>query len=285
MEAQKLYEQLEKDFITSAVSDDWFDSTHMQSVAEFLCDNFKQRSMGLVCGNSEEIEKVYTAVFPSDAIMRFIIDKKEEDIMLFVHHPQIWDIRNSPDVFQDMNRNLLQRFKEKRISIYNLHSPLDNFGEFSTSNNLAKVLGVEVEKSFAPYHGGLCGVFGKTELMTVLELKNRFELILGHRASLYDYGLESIANQNVAIVAGGGNDVGVLEEAVKKGINVFITGIAAKNDHSKKAHDFAKENKINILGGTHYSTEKFACMAICEYFKKLGLLSEFIVGESVMEDI
>jgi putative NIF3 family GTP cyclohydrolase 1 type 2 len=50
-------------------------------------------------------------------------------------------------------------------------------------------------------------------------------------------------------------------------------------------HRIAKENKINLLGATHYSTEKFACMAIVEYFAELGIEAEFIEGTPCMEDL
>jgi hypothetical protein len=39
------------------------------------------------------------------------------------------------------------------------------------------------------------------------------------------------------------------------------------------------------MGGTHYTTEKPACLAMCDYFQKLGLPAEFIEGEPVMEDL
>jgi len=283
MEAKKIYKKLEEDFIYSSLSDDWF--TDMGPVADFLSDNFKRRSMGLVCDNAQEIEKVYTAVFPSDKIMRAVLDKGDRDVLLFVHHPQIWDIRKAPNVFQQMNKMLLQQFKERRISIYNLHTPLDNFGEYSTSATLAGALNVEIEKKFAPYNGGLCGVFGRVKISTTQGLKERIESAVGHKASLYQYGDEKIRNGMVAVVAGGGNSVDILKEVAKEGINVFITGITAENDHSIDSHNFAKNNKINILGGTHYSTEKFSCIAMCEYFKKIGLYSEFISDKPVLEDL
>ena len=50
-------------------------------------------------------------------------------------------------------------------------------------------------------------------------------------------------------------------------------------------HEFEKENKINIIGGTHYSTEKFACIALSEYFEKIGLTCEFIEDHPILEDI
>jgi len=52
-----------------------------------------------------------------------------------------------------------------------------------------------------------------------------------------------------------------------------------------EAHKIAEENGINVLGGTHYSTEKFACIAMVDYFKKLNLPSEFIEDEPVLEDM
>jgi hypothetical protein len=39
------------------------------------------------------------------------------------------------------------------------------------------------------------------------------------------------------------------------------------------------------LGGTHYSTEKFACMAMTKYFEKLGLPSEFIEDAPGLADL
>ena len=131
MKATQLYQQLEEDFVTAEMSDDWVQ--YMDSVADFLCDNFKGRSMGLVCDFAAEVKKVYTAVFPSREVMQRILDDGAEGAMLFVHHPSIWDIRKAPDVFQQMDRDLLEQFKEKRISIFNLHVPLDNFGEYSTT--------------------------------------------------------------------------------------------------------------------------------------------------------
>jgi len=282
MKAIKLYEKLEKDFIVPKMSDEW--AEEMGTVADFLSDNFKKRSMGLVCDFTEEIERVYNAVFPSEKIMRKILDDGIRNVMLFVHHPSIWDIRRVPEVFQQMDRNLLEKFKERKISIYNLHVPLDNWGEYSTSVSLARILGIRPEKSFAPYFGGMVGIFGRTDLMKVEDLRKKFENVVGHQTGFYPYGSSEVRNNIVAVVAGGGMSES-LEEIVQNDVNVLITGISAKNDHSKNSHEFAEKHKINILGGTHYSTEKFACMALVEYFGKIGLPSEFIEDEPVMEDI
>lgn len=283
MQAKELYQQLEKDFITPELSDEWV--KYMDSVKDFLCENFLERDMGLVCDFADEIEKVYTAVFPSDKVMQKILDDGIKNTMLFVHHPAIWDITKAPEIFQQMDRKLLEQFKNHKISIYNLHVPLDNFGEYSTENTLANVLNIEVEKPFAPYFGALAGVIGKTDLKNIRDLKSKFSEVVGHEVKLYDYGDDKIKNGKVAIVGGGGNDLDVLKEIVENDVNTFITGITVKNDFSQPVHNFAEKHKINILGGTHYSTEKFACIAMVDYFKKLNLDSEFIEDVPMMEDL
>lgn len=283
MNAKKLYEQLEKDFIKKEMSDDW--QREIQTIQEFITANFKERSTGLVCDNTDEINKVYTAVFPSNKVMQEIINKNEKNAMLFVHHPAIWDIRCAPNVFQEMNKELLKEFKKRKIAIYNLHVPLDAFGEYSTSVTLANELNIKIEKSFAPYHEVLCGVIGTTNAKTIQELKEKLAKKINHEAKLYDYGTQEITNQRIAIIAGGGNDLDMLEEIHKEKINTFITGISAKSNHSKKSHEFLEKHKINLLGGTHYSTEKFACIAMIQYFTKIGLNAEYIEDDPIIEDL
>jgi len=283
MDSSKLYARLERDFINPELSDDW--AKYMGKIEEFISPNFKKRSMGLVCDFAGSVNKVFTAVFPSNPVMQKILDSGIRDAMLFVHHPAIWDIRKAPNVFTQMDKELLSQFKERKISIYNLHVPLDNYGDYSTSVTVAKAIGVEPKKSFVPYFGALAGVIGKANVTTVKELQKKFEEAVGHKIGVYAYGDSKIKNQNVAVIAGGGNDIEMLRDIEAAGVNTFVTGISAKNTHSSAAHEFAQKNKINVLGGTHYSTERFACIAMVDYFKKLGLPSEFISDEPVLEDM
>ena len=174
--------------------------------------------------------------------------------------------------------------KTRRIAVYNLHVPLDNYSKYSTSKTLADVLGIKVEKKFAPYFGSMCGVIGTIDLDKTSKVKKRFEKVLGHKSMLYKYGTDKINKHKVTIVAGGGNNLEILQE-IPKDCNLHITGITKKNSYSQKSYDYAKKRKLNILGGTHYSTEKFACISMVEYFKKQGLPCKFISGKPVMEDI
>ncbi|MDR2571588.1 MAG: hypothetical protein LBD23_15030 [Oscillospiraceae bacterium] len=68
-------------------------------------------------------------------------------------------------------------------------------------------------------------------------------------------------------------------------VNVHIVGISRHTPYSDEVHQLEKENKINLLGGTHYSSEKFACIAMCMYFENVGLESEFVADIPCFEDL
>ena len=172
MKAADLYAQLEKDFVKPGLTDEWF--KYMAPIADFICESYKKTSIGLVCDNTPEVNKVYTAVFPSYDVLQEVINKGEQNIMLFLHHPSDWNLVKAPPVFHLMDRELLQVFREKRISIFNLHVPLDNFSEYSTSATLAKALDLTDLQPFFEYYGSLAAVYGKTNITTISEMRDKF---------------------------------------------------------------------------------------------------------------
>ena len=284
MRASDLYNQLEKDFVKPDIIENWYN--YMAELEDYICDNFKQRSIGLVCDFTEEVNKVYTAVFPSDKVLTKILNDGASNAMLFLHHPSDWDLSKNPNqAFYQMNTKLLDQFKESKISIFNFHYPLDNFGEYATSKTLADALGVTITKTFAKVDGATCGVIGITDCKNVNELNARYAQVVGHKTKLYKYGNDLIANNTVGIVAGGGNDADTVKELIDEGVNVLISGLTRINTYSQEAHKLEEKHKINLLGGTHYSSEKFACIAMCKYFEKLGLPAEFIPDMPCLEDL
>ena len=284
MQAEKLYQKLDSDFIKTEFTDEWF--KYMSELKNYLAPNFQQQEMGLVFDFTPTINKVYTAVFPSDKVLKKILEDDISEALLFVHHPMVWDIGEVDSPFKNIPINLLEQLKEQKIAIYSLHVPLDAYGEFSTSKTLATSLGLKIIKPFAFYRGGLAGVITKNDRVDNLEnLMKLIEGAVGHKCKGYFYGKKICLGDKIAIVAGGGNDLGILKEMKNENVQTLITGVTVENDFSKNAHEFAKNNKINIIGATHYSTEKFACLAMVDYFKKLNLPAEFIEDEPMMEDL
>lgn len=288
MRAIDLYSQLEKDFVIKSITENWYNdkSVYNESFDAFVCENFKNRSMGLLCDFTEEVNKVYTAVFPSDKVLANILDDNVTDAMLFLHHPLVWDLSKDPMIaFYQINIELLKKLKERRISLFNFHLPLDNYSDYATSKSLADELGIVIERPFAEYGGAMSGIIGTTDCKDVYELVAKLEKVVGHRARLYQYGQSDIINNRIGVVAGGGNDEGVVNELIANGINVLISGLSVNNSYSATAHQLQKEHKINLIGATHYSSEKYACIAICKYFNRMGLQAEFVHDVPCFEDL
>lgn len=284
MKAEELYQKLENDFISSECRDDW----SRMDFNEFISANFQKRYMGLLADNTATIKKVYTAVFPSDKVLKQVLAKGEQNILVFTHHPMDWITRNMGTPFQDINKEFLSQLKEKRISIYTLHVPLDKNGEYSTSVNYAKAIGVSYDEDFAEYFGVMAGVIGKSSAATLSELAKQVAGAVGHKVKILPYGQEDIARQKIAVVGGGGNDLDIMKELIEKNIKTFVTGIVkAINDYPPAvAFDkLAKDHKINLIGATHYSSEKFACQKMCDYFTKMSLTAEYVEDEPDFGDL
>jgi putative NIF3 family GTP cyclohydrolase 1 type 2 len=285
--ATDLYNKLECDFVIPEITEDWYE--HMEDKPiydEYISDNFKQRSMGLLYDFTEEINKVYTAVFPSDKVMRKILDDGTKNALLFIHHPLDWEIGRRPgNAFHPVNLELLKRMKENYISFFNFHLPLDNYSEYATTKTLADALGIKIDKPYNNYNGAICGIIGTTECNDVNELNEKYSEVVGHKTRLYQYGDKEIKNGKVSLCAGGGNDLQIVKELINEGVNTHITGISVNGPYSAESHQLEIENEINLLGGTHYSSEKFACIAMCSYFNKLGLESEFLIDTPCLEDL
>jgi putative NIF3 family GTP cyclohydrolase 1 type 2 len=101
-------------------------------------------------------------------------------------------------------------------------------------------------------------------------------------------GEETIAAQKIAVAAGGGCMGFIAEEVTMLGINTYLTGGTRPTpgfEPSMAFHRLAKRGRIHVVGATHYSTEKYACMAMVDYFHKLGLDAEFVAGTPYRADL
>lgn len=282
MNAYELYNLIDNDFELNSCVDYW-----EMKFSEYIADDFKNKSMGLVLDNTCTINKVYTAVFPTYAILDKLLHSGEKDILLFTHHPKIWDITKVP-AFIDISEDYLKRLKENKISMYTLHTPLDKNGQYSTSVNLANILDIKINEEFCEDEGVKIGIIGSTNLNHIEQLYIKVSGTTGHTVKLFRYGNNIIKGSKVALIAGGGNISDILPELHEKGINTFITGVTRieeKFEPSVIFHKIANELGINIIGATHYSTEKYACIEVVKYFKNLKIKAEFMEGIYDLEDL
>jgi putative NIF3 family GTP cyclohydrolase 1 type 2 len=284
LKAENLYESLDKLFELEKMQEDEWSSLDL---GDYITENFKQTRMGLVLDNAEEIEQVYTAVFPSERVLDSILSSGQRNVLLFTHHPMIWDLSTGGYPFRNIPPEYLKQLKERAISHYAIHVPLDRNGPYSTTASLARALEIESEREFFEYHGVMVGIIGKTKCETVVELAEKVKETVSHSVKAWSYGNPKISNQKVALVAGGGNYPEIVEELSATEIRTYITGVTTKVPSYEPSfifHEICKEHGINVIAATHYSTEKFACIAVLKFFESLGLPSEFVEDEPSFDD-
>jgi putative NIF3 family GTP cyclohydrolase 1 type 2 len=284
MNAEELYSILDKDFDIEGLKDDW----SFMRFSEHITPSFRKRYMGLVLDNTTELKKVNTATIPDLDILDELIRSNETDVLLFSHHAMGYDPTMTGFPFYDIPEDYLLKLKHQHISFYVLHIPLDKNGEYSTSVNLAKHLNLEIIDEFCEYEDVKCGVICKTEKRTATELKEHVQAMIGHEVKLIMHGENNIPEGHVAVAAGGGSVGFAAKELVELGINMYITGNTRQVpgvESIMEFHKIIKEKKINVIGATHYSTEKYACIAMVKYFERLGIPAEFIEGKYYLEDL
>ena len=192
-------------------------------------------------------------------------------------------VRNWPEILP-----YLEKLKERDISYYAIHVPLDQNGPYGTTASLARALEIETEREFFEYFGAMVGIIGKTECKSVFEMSGKVKDTVGHLLKIWSYGDPKIANQKVALVAGGGNDPDLALEIAETDVRTYITGVTRKSpdwEPSLKFHEICQEHRINVIAATHYSTEKFACIAVQKFFETLGVPSEFVEDEPSFYDL
>jgi len=284
MTLRSVYDKLSDDFIKEGIRDvDWADD--MPELAQYINPAFKHNGgMGLMCGFATEITRAFTSVFLSERVLTALIESGARDAILLSHHPTSWDLRRGK-VMCAPDETHIAALKERGISVYILHHPLDNYGPYSTCLTLAERLGISVEKPAFMYYGALCGLIGTTDCKTIGELREQCTLVMGHEVGLHAYGGDGIPGGRVAVCAGGGNDMDVAAEMINEGVRTLITGVTIVNDHTREVHAYERANRVNVLGCTHYSTEKFAMMAMCGYFDGMGLPCIFMEDEPDLYDL
>lgn len=284
MKSEELYETLARDFEIDKFKDDW----SFVELNEHINPTFSERYIGVMLDNTDEIRKVYTSVFPDKPVLDKIIGRSETDILFLSHHAMGYDPNIEGLPFYNIPISYLEQLNRRRISFYVLHIPLDRNGQYSTSVSLAQALQLPIQSEFCEYLGFNLGVVCDTTFQKLVDLVPHVEKGIGHEIRVRQYGDDIIEGGRVAVAAGGGCMDFVARELAALGINTYLTGCTRPIptfEPNVEFHRIAQENGINVVGATHYSTEKYACMAMVEYFARQEIEAEFIAGAPCMEDL
>jgi putative NIF3 family GTP cyclohydrolase 1 type 2 len=249
---------------------------------EYAEPAWAERWNGLMVRGHAEVERAATCVFPSDAIVGAL----EPRTLLFSEHPIAYD----DDVagFNPLAPGSFEAMKERGVSFYHAHGPLDMHPDVSPSRLCAAGLGLTELDEFFPVVNGIPGgaaVIGRSGL-TVAELAERLRTFLGEDIPVSVLSAPRADAGRVAIAAGGGAQRPILEASLERSCQTFVTGNAATRCRldfvQKEVADFralAEEEGVAIVDGTHYGTEKPPQLAMVDWFTSRGLPARFAQGK------
>ena len=132
--------------------------------------------IGLQEDNTEEITRVYTATFASPEVFEQLERLDANTCMLFTHHPKPQRM-NTADPPPQIPQKWLDFLKERHISLFTYHIPLDRNSPFSPGVNLARALGAEPYDSFFEQNLVRMGVVCTSPFSTATELAQAMERI------------------------------------------------------------------------------------------------------------
>jgi len=291
MNLGKIVETLDEEFEVAKVKDDWswlFDPLFIRkSLPSF---RLPLHNTGLMIANSQEVNKIYTAFSPSRYVLEAIRMKGITNSLLIVKHPFDWDGRRNGKGFIHFSERDYQLMEGMGISIYSLHTPMDknrNDKVVSTAYAFAKIIKLRVEEGFGSEENNpnlLLGLIGRVNDGKLSALVKRLNSKLDYSVKVRRVNDEV---GKVAIVTGGGFIPKIIQEAKDRGVNTYITGIITPNasDYDKKNYGmkFREANKIgiNIIGCSHYLTEKWAMEMSIPYFGEI-CKAEFIEDKEAL---
>jgi putative NIF3 family GTP cyclohydrolase 1 type 2 len=200
--------------------------------------------------------------------------------VIFTHHPM--DFETSGRGLMPVGERALQRLREARISLYSAHAPLDCHETVSTSRSLARAAGVEIDDVCAEYHGGHAGVIGSIDETSLDEFEDRLKCKL--EIDRVDLHKRSPTVKRVAVVAGGAAFPPMMQEAIDRGCDSYLTGDFRvrhggpwAEEHRPGFDAFVESAPINLVGGSHFATEAHVLRnEMLGWFNALGLPVEFV---------
>lgn len=189
--------------------------------------------------------------------------------LLLVHHGLFWD-GSQPVTGRRYRR--LRALMDRDAALYSAHIPLDLHPEVGNNAGLARMLGLEEQRSFGQHKGVLLGVAGRAPAAVsergALAARLAIVLGIGHDGvRLIPGGPATVST--IGVITGGAGSA--ILQAREAGCDTFITGEGA-------AHTYfdAMEFGVNVLYAGHYATETIGVRLLAEHLAaRFGLPWEF----------
>lgn len=286
MRTSDLASRLDEAFGIAASAEDLLQFAVVDDNRHLLNPEFLDRRTGLVLKSSQTVERVFTAVFISAGVTGKIL--QHPNSLVFTHHH--FDYSEDERGLQPIPPGVLESLRDAGVSLYVAHAPLDTHPAYGTSRALAELCGVAPEERFYDYFGAPVALFGRVERTDFepfaefvrTRLERPYLTLHKHRPHV----------ERLAVVAGGGDLPDLLEMAHGHGCDTLLTGtvenrfaVPVLQELNRKFHELNGKLKLNLIGGTHYGTERPAMIRVVDMFQQYGVPCSYCEDGSLLSAV
>jgi dinuclear metal center YbgI/SA1388 family protein len=220
---------------------------------------------GLQVAGPTEVGKIITGVSACQEL--FLRARAAQAQAILVHHGILW--AGAPQALIGSHFKRVSALIEGGLGLLAYHLPLDRHPDLGNNSLAARSLGLTNLDTFAPHKGLDIGFKGSFETPVSLDaLVSACTSLFGQEPLVIAGGPESI--RTAGVISGAGQDA--LHEAIKQGLDVFITGEA-----SEWVMNVAVESGIHYIAAGHYATERLGIRALGDHLRDhFGIDVEFV---------
>ena len=202
---------------------------------------------GLQVEGRERVERIVTGVTASLALLEAAVEAGADAVL--VHHGYFW--RGEDARIVGVRRRRIALLIANDLNLYAFHLPLDAHPDVGNNVALARVLGLTLDgragEQDLVFHGRPDAELDVAGLAARVEKRlERRPLVIGDAARPV---------RRVAWCTGGAQ--GFLEDAVRLGVDAYITGEA-----SEQTVHLARETGVAFIGAGHHATERYGVQAL-----------------------
>lgn len=283
MMLKDLSRQLDEKFAVSSCAEDLVQWAVTTENRDLVYREFLEHKTALMVAGSATVDAVRTAVFVTDRIVKKLRDNPP--CLLFTHHN--FDYYEDDRGLQAIRPGQIEDLLQHGHSLYVGHAPLDTHPVYGTSLALAAAVDIRVKERFYNYFGAptaLVGDVGSWELQTFVEHVRR-----SLQRPRVDVEAHYPRVQRVAVVAGGGDLPDLLQEAYDRRCDTMLLGtlehrwaIPAVQESHEQFQRLNHKLKLNLIGGSHFGTERPAMIRVVDLFKNMGVSGEYCEDEELL---
>jgi len=206
---------------------------------------------GLQIEGKSDVNKVICAV--DSGCLTF----KEEADLIVVHHGLFW--RSIDPSLRGLNKKRVDMLTRQETSLYAAHLPLDRHPKIGNNALLLEIIGAQITGEFHHSEGKNISWIGKMQPTKLSTITKKIDSELDTESKVLAFGKEMI--ETVAVCSGGPG-VGIFNEAIESGVDLYIAGEQCDIYH------MAKDAGMNVIFAGHHATETLGVKALAAHLKK-----------------